>query len=240
MSRHNDCTRIHKWFCSRIIIIATLSVLPSIEAFSSIGLSQTSRDQALYRFRPRSTHGTIFVGIKHTHRPSQDLIRRQSVAVPVGSSILEGYDPLETANGIVPETKPLPKSLLFYVTFVVRHMAQNRRDRALREMQKGRKRAMWKALNEQRKNIVTLAGYTSHIVFPSFLFLFLGALAASISPLYWSKCIQCVTTLSGTREQLMQAILGLGLVSSLESLFTGLRGSLFWIGGECLWGIFCF
>jgi hypothetical protein len=92
---------------------------------------------------------------------------------------------------------------------------------------------MWAKLNEQRKNVMTLAGYTSSIVTPSFAFLFLGALMTSIVPNYWGKCIQCVATLSATKAQLLEAIIGLGVTSTLAALFTGVRGSLFWIGGEC-------
>ena len=91
---------------------------------------------------------------------------------------------------------------------------------------------MWKKLNEQRKNVMSLAGYTPHIVVPSFVFLFLGALMTSIVPSYYSKCIQCVSTLAATKAQLIEAIVGLGVTSTLAALFTGLRGSLFWIGGE--------
>ena len=142
------------------------------------------------------------------------------------------YDPIKAANGIDPETKPLMKSMAFYAKFVIDRVIANRLDKKLKEKQKGKRRAMWKSLNDQRKNVMTLAGYTKGIVAPSFLFLFLGALMASVTPLYYSKCIQLVSTLSGTREQLFKAVLGLGVVSTLEALFTGLRGSLFWIGGK--------
>jgi hypothetical protein len=142
------------------------------------------------------------------------------------------YDPMKAANGIVPETKPLLKSMSFYAQFVIDRLVSNRMDKKLKEKQKGKRRAMWKSLNDQRKNVMTLAGYTPSIVAPSFLFLFLGALMASVTPLYYSKCIQLVSTLSGTKEQLLKAVFGLGVVSTLEALFTGLRGSLFWIGGK--------
>jgi hypothetical protein len=107
-----------------------------------------------------------------------------------------------------------------------------RSDRRSIEKVKGKRRAMWKKLNEQRKNIMTLAGYTSEIVTPSFLFLFLGALVTSVVPSYYSKCIHCVSTLTATRGQLLESLIGLGVTSILAALFTGLRGSLFWIGGK--------
>lgn len=142
------------------------------------------------------------------------------------------YDPYDVANNIEPETKSLPNSMAFYAQFVVKHFAENRLNRKGAEKVKGQRRAMWKKLNEQRKNIMSLAGYTSHIVTPSFLFLFLGALMTSVVPSYYSKCIHCVSTLSATRGQLVEALIGLGVSSIFAALFTGLRGSLFWIGGK--------
>ena len=90
---------------------------------------------------------------------------------------------------------------------------------------------MWSKMNEQRKNVMTLAGYTTSFVVPSFGFLLLGALMTSIVPSYWGKCIQCVATLTATKAQLIEALVGLGVSSFLAALFTGMRGSLFWIGG---------
>jgi hypothetical protein len=116
----------------------------------------------------------------------------------------------------------------------VKHFYKNRVNKKLQEKRKGKKRAMWKKLDEQRRNVMTLAGYTPSLVVPSFLFLFLGALMTSIVPSYYSKCIQCVSTLTTSKSQLVEAMIGLGVSSTLAALFTGLRGSLFWIGGKCL------
>jgi hypothetical protein len=116
----------------------------------------------------------------------------------------------------------------FYAQYVIQYFFKTPK---LATKIRGQRRAMWKKLNEQRKNVMTLAGYTKDIVAPSFLFLFLGALMTSIVPSYWGKCIQCVATLSATKGQLLEAIIGLGLSSTLAALFTGMRGSLFWIGG---------
>lgn len=154
------------------------------------------------------------------------IIGRNAVALVDDAS----YDPYNVANHIEPKTKPLLQSMSFYAWFVVDHFAKIRQNK-VREKVKGKRRAMWKTLNDQRKNIMSLAGYTSHIVTPSFIFLFLGALMTSVVPSYYSKCIHCVSTLSATRGQLSEAILGLGISSILAALFTGLRGSLFWIGG---------
>ncbi|KAG7364293.1 ABC transporter [Nitzschia inconspicua] len=138
------------------------------------------------------------------------------------------YDPFATANKIEPQTKPLPESMSFYAKYLINYFCKTPK---LGKKIRGQRRAMWKKLNEQRKNVMTLAGYTSDIVTPSFGFLFLGALMTSIVPNYWGKCIQCVATLSATKGQLLEAIVGLGVTSTLAALFTGIRGSLFWIGG---------
>lgn len=142
------------------------------------------------------------------------------------------YDPLENANKIEPVTMSLPESIVFYAKYLVEHFHKNRLNKKLQEKMKGRKRAMWKRLDEQRKNVMTLAGYTPSLVVPSFLFLFLGALMTSIVPSYYSKCIQCISTLTTSKAQLIESMVGLGITSTLAALFTGLRGSLFWIGGK--------
>ena len=165
---------------------------------------------------------------------SHNVENRRSALVSVKSHVgkLE-YDPFETANKIEPETMSLPQSMSFYAKFVVKRFYKIRMDKKMQEKQKGRKREMWKMLDEQRKNVMTLAGYTPGLVVPSFLFLFLGALTTSIVPSYYSKCIQCISTLATSRAQLVGAMMGLGISSTLAALFTGLRGSLFWIGGKC-------
>eukprot|EP00526_Cylindrotheca_closterium_P008030 CAMPEP_0113624124 /NCGR_PEP_ID=MMETSP0017_2-20120614/12431_1 /TAXON_ID=2856 /ORGANISM="Cylindrotheca closterium" /LENGTH=655 /DNA_ID=CAMNT_0000534135 /DNA_START=305 /DNA_END=2272 /DNA_ORIENTATION=+ /assembly_acc=CAM_ASM_000147 len=125
----------------------------------------------------------------------------------------------------------LSRSVGFFANFIVKYFSK-RKLRRKDGIVKGKKRAMWRKLNEQRRNVMTLAGYTPSIVFPSFLFLLLGALMTSIVPSYYSKCIQCVSTLTTSRSHLLEAMFGLGITSALAALFTGLRGSLFWIGGS--------
>jgi len=155
-------------------------------------------------------------------------------------------DPYMTANKIEPKTQTISESLSFYAQFLVNHFckritkedkddgdAKNMIQRLLRRKSKPKKEdGMWKKFNEQRKNIMTLAGYTTSFVVPSFGFLLLGALMTSIVPSYWGKCIQCVATLTATKAQLVEALVGLGVTSLLAGLFTGVRGSLFWIGGK--------
>jgi hypothetical protein len=162
-----------------------------------------------------------------SHRATRD--RRHAITLGKDG---DNYDPFNLANKIDPETKPLLHSAAFYARFVLRHYANNKMLKKTQVKVKGKRRAMWRRLDEQRKNVMTLAGYTSHIVVPSFTFLFFGALMASVVPSYYSKCIQCVSTLTASRAQVVEAVVGLGITSTLAALFTGLRGALFWIGGE--------
>ena len=166
------------------------------------------------------------------------------------------YDPYQTANKIEPQTPTISESLLFYGKFLVKHFHQNSRKNTTKRERRTRiqrllrrhdtphaneeaketaeeenNNTLWQQMNEQRKNIMTLAGYTASFVVPSFGFLLLGAFMTSIVPSYWGKCIQCVATLEATQGQLVEALIGLGVSSILAGLFTGIRGSLFWIGG---------
>jgi hypothetical protein len=204
-----------------ILAVICILSLSSVQAFSSSHYRQMAQLPS-----HRRTGGP---SVGRTHHQNA-LLRRHAATIDSQENPI-GYDPLETANGIQPETKSLPESLTFYIRFVLDRLAKNRLDKKIKNYKKGRRRAMWNSLNEQRKNLVTLAGYTPHIVVPSFGFLFLGALMASVTPHYYSTCIQLVSTLSGTKQELIKAVLGLGIVSIFEALFTGLRGSLFWIGG---------
>jgi hypothetical protein len=161
---------------------------------------------------------------------------------------LDYYDPYVTANKIEPKTQTISESLIFYARFLVDHFgkrppkivesgdANNLIRRLLRKNTNSKENSIWRKMNEQRKNIMTLAGYTTSFVVPSFGFLLLGALMTSIVPSYWGKCIQCVATLTATKAQLVEALVGLGVSSLLAGLFTGIRGSLFWIGGK--WRIY--
>lgn len=156
--------------------------------------------------------------------------------------------------GITPKTKSLTKSASFYAGFVVKRMVENRLKKRQCKKSSGERCRFWKrksqpgirpvkpkqksfwdvikSLNEERKNVVKLAGYDGPIVIPSFSSLLLGALIISIIPQYYSECLQCVATLDPSRNRIMRALFGLGLTSILGALFTGIRGSLFWIGGS--------
>jgi hypothetical protein len=157
------------------------------------------------------------------------------------TSVEDYNDPYVTANKIDPHTQTISESLSFFAKFLVNHFCKQdlkddandmiRRKTKIKEEQSGG--TMWKNMNEQRRNIMQLAGYGTSFVIPSFGFLFLGALMTSIVPSYWGKCIQCVATMTATKTQLVEALVGLGVTSTLAALFTGIRGSLFWIGGTC-------
>lgn len=139
-------------------------------------------------------------------------------------------------HGIVPETKSIPASMAHFALFVAQRLIENRQmnvDRKTgKEPPKQGFRANWKALNEQRRNLAKLAGYNAPIIIPSFTFLLLGALTTSVIPQFYSECIQCVATLDPSRAKCMRALAGLAITSTLGALFTGMRGSLFWVAGE--------
>lgn len=93
-------------------------------------------------------------------------------------------------------------------------------------------RSEMKRWNQQRKYLVQLANYKSHIVIPSFSALTIGALMVSMIPHYEARCIQMVATLHKSQSEVIYAILGLVVTSTLAAIFTGVRGALFWIAGS--------
>lgn len=170
---------------------------------------------------------------------------------PGGTDIITPDDEAFYVNGIQPKTMPLPRSVEFYVHFVLKQMHDNRKRKQLEKKFRrgwrfwkklppakpdGTSRAtVWdtiKILNHQRQNVVKLAGYNAPLVVPSFVCLFVGALLMSVIPHFYSECITCVATNEPSRIKCVQALSGLAITSTLSALFTGLRGSLFWIAGE--------
>lgn len=135
----------------------------------------------------------------------------------------------EQVNLIQPKTKTLPKSMLFYARFVKQRIEANRLAAKEKKVPFSNQ---FQKLNEARRNLVKLAGYNSGIAVPSFGFLLLGALMMSIIPHYYSECITCVASNEASRIKCFRALGGLAVTSTLGALFTGARGSLFWIAGE--------
>ena len=161
--------------------------------------------------------------------------------------------------GIQPKTMPLSRSFEFYVHFVLKRMHENRKKKQLeKKFRRGwrfwkklppvkpdgtPRTTVWdtiKILNHQRRNVVKLAGYNAPLVVPSFVCLFLGALLMSVIPHFYSECITCVATNEPSRMKCIQALSGLAISSTLSALFTGLRGSLFWIAGEFAFFMYAF
>ena len=194
--------------------------------------------------RPRQSHSPVERFTTHSNTGrfgyrvefSRQLSRLKTEAAAASNEMIvlaEQYDP----NGIVPETKSIPESMQFYAKFVIQSFMTNRLKKATRHKttKRGDRTKSFlegiAKLNEHRKNLVTLAGYNANIVIPSFGFLFLGALLTSIVPLYEAKCIQLVATLHPSKHKVFEALVGLVASSTLASLFTGLRGSLFWLAG---------
>jgi len=158
------------------------------------------------------------------------------------------YDP----NGIQPYTQPFKQSFLYFCTFCVKLLHRNHRKKTLsksirrkyqtllqasparreaRQKQKPRWVRTLAKVNEQRRNLVTLADYSAKIVAPSFTFLTLGALMSSIIPKYSANCITLVATLDPDITKVTRALIGLAASSTLAALLTGGRGTLFWIAG---------
>lgn len=144
-----------------------------------------------------------------------------------------------------PRTRSILRSCQFFVHYVIYQFWKNRHERYKKRHQEYieifGENSTWKTrlakLNEQRLNLVTLANYGFSIVAPSFLFLFIGALTTSIVPHYWAKCIQLVATVGTggaavSRHVMFQSVTSLYLISTAAALFTGLRGSLFWMAGS--------
>ena len=239
------CTAIPVLQIAAITII--LLSYPAVNAFSNTGghslpTRQLQYDKVMGRF-------SFQLAQQHTEqRRRKDRFQLGTAAVAASSDNMSlgggsnSYDPLETANLIHPRTKRLRKSFAFYAVYVIKEWQKIHKENRLQRLQgtikelkkakKAKRKAMWAKLNEQRKNIVQLADYKASICIPSFLFAFLGALMASITPSYYAKCVHCVSTLTDSPRQLLAAVIGLGITCTLEALFTGLRGSLFWIGGK--------
>jgi ABC-type multidrug transport system fused ATPase/permease subunit len=150
---------------------------------------------------------------------------------------LDYYNP----NEIHPKTQSLPRSAAFFASFVVRMFHENRRRKLLFSLRqklhhhKSKRRSTWRRkfsdINKQRRNLVKLADYRAAVARPSFLFLILGALMTSVIPHFNAKCIQLVATSDSNMAHILEALLGLGISSTLCAFFTGMRGSLFWIAG---------
>lgn len=140
-------------------------------------------------------------------------------------------------NAIQPQTETLTESAMHFVTFSLRMYFHQLRRRRLLQLRKQihkykRKPNLWrKTLTEQYNNLVQLADYRSSLAIPSFGFLVLGALMTSIVPHYEAACIQLVATMDTNKSRILRALLGLAIASTLGAILTGLRGSLFWIGG---------
>ena len=227
-----------------VIIAVVLVSAPCVHSFSNTGRTLSTQqlrlDKVPGRFSFQLSHQKY--DLRQQRRKDIFKLGTASVATTYNTDDNLGYDPLESANKIHPRTKRLRKSFTFYVSYVLREWGRIHREnklhrlegniKALKAKKKAERKAMWTKLNEQRKNVVELADYKAGIVVPSFLFAFLGALMASITPSYYAKCVHCVSTLTDSPRQLMAAVIGLGISCTLEALFTGLRGSLFWIAGK--------
>lgn len=227
-----------------IFVILLASIFTFAHSFSTTTFQITKATTTTRNTRKKK--GTNLIGSRYVSRfDGHGHIHGRRIHTSLASDAALNYnDPYVTANKIEPKTQVLSESLLFYARFLVKHFSgrsskniaagqkKNMIQRLLRQNEKAKtEKNTWANMNEQRKNIMTLTGYTASFVVPSFGFLILGALMSSIVPSYWGKCIQCVATLTASKAQLVEALVGLGVSSLLSGLFTGVKGSLFWIGG---------
>ena len=206
-------------------------------------------------FSPAYRLNTQSTSLKPRHRnrlrlPAQATAVEEQINGGTGTMITPD-DEAFYVNGIQPKTMPLPQSAEFYAKFVIDRMRANRQQKLLeKDYRRGWKfwqkpspvkadgtprGTIWdtiQILNAQRRNVVKLAGYNAPLVVPSFVFLLLGALTLSVIPHFYSECITCVATNEPSRMRCIRALSGLAITSTLGALFTGLRGSLFWIAGS--------
>jgi hypothetical protein len=132
---------------SRDILIGRPNTALSSPRLSISKLKKHSRPTLFYRTVPRG--------------------QQHAVALGTGSDERHGVDPFETANKIAPETMPLPQSVAFYAKFLVQHFEKKKVDKKALGKVKGKKTAMFKKLNEQRKNVITLASHRCTIFYLS-------------------------------------------------------------------------
>ena len=247
--RHHLPSRAEVQRCLPQLGLVNLLLLLLIAVSSSVTSAFTSSSWTVPLARtPGSCHQSL-----HPWR-SQPTSLHATAASPDTNLGLDYYDP----NQIHPRTKSLTSSIAFFAAFCLKMIESNRRKARMLQLRRLRHletvdrppprspstssattskptpvwKNRWRRLNEQRRNLVALADYSAYIVAPSFAFLTLGALTTSIIPHYYAKCIQVVATLDPSPTQVCHALIGLAVSCTLGALFTGLRGSLFWIAGS--------
>lgn len=210
-----------------------------------------------YRLRPKhvdskESFSTIRVNGKETRRShnSVSLLAAGSIHVnPNGSGTVEKIE-TETnleerkrlqMDDFKPETLSLWQSVVFFVKYLQQRMSAQREQRRRRKSLRGGDESesppnfigTLSGLRQSLRNLVNLAGFDGWLMWPSFLSLMLGAYFASNVPHYYAKCITCVVNGSTTTQRdVVRALVGLGITSTLTALTTGMRGSLFWIAGS--------
>jgi len=89
------------------------------------------------------------------------------------------------------------------------------------------------AVKSSVAEIISLVNYDNTIIKSSLTFLMLGAAMESTIPHFYGQCLHCVSNaMTTSRLSLINSLSGLVITSILAGLFTGMRGSLFWMAGE--------
>lgn len=241
--RRTQNTSTLQW--SLLLLVASVCCQSTLRvtAFAPLQYRPISRLQA-----PSVSHRTNRLRVlAQSTTISEEAINGDTTA----TTIVTPDDEAFYVSGIQPKTMTLPHSMEFYARFVIQRMHDNRQQKLLeKDYRRGWK--FWKKvpptyadgtprgtlwdtiqiLNAQRRSVVKLAGYNAPLVVPSFVFLLLGAFMMSVIPHFYSVCIQYVATNEPSRLKCIRALSGLAITSTLGALFTGLRGSLFWIAGS--------
>lgn len=181
----------------------------------------------------------------------------------ISNNIIEVEEEDVYINDFQPKSVGLRESMACFTRYLVLYVQQNRMVKKAKKVQIKTKttttnlladetkeeeeesRSLMdtiRSLNESRRSLISLVGYKGNILYPSFTFLLLASLSASIIPHYYSTCLNhlancAIATTTGasstvaTQAQMIKALSGLFIASVSSALFSGVRGSLFWIAG---------
>lgn len=95
-----------------------------------------------------------------------------------------------------------------------------------------------RSFNASSRKLARLAGIDAALMVPAFAHLVVGAMLTTAVPHFYAGAVSSVASaaygVGGGAEygEMMRAVGGLGIATTLAALFTGLRGSLFWIAGS--------
>ena len=236
-------------FWSSSIALLCLCALPvKVIGFSNV--QKTKYIQTDHHRYTWSNHRRPDVGIHQTYSHNVICNNLSSAVIDITDvdSKVDIYEDDEQ-----PHVKKLRSSMMFFVQYVFAYRERKRQKRVNSLFQskklKGGSieivpidsddsdnqnigfRQTISELKSSMGEMIQLVNYDSSILVSSLSFLTLGALMESIIPHYYGQCLHCVTD-SVSKASLMNSLVGLAVTSTLAALFTGMRGSLFWMAGS--------